>query len=151
EPEESQYLRPRVVGLVSGVGEDKDLIAQAKTLTQSWLADPKNLDDDSVDIVLTIAARHGDKALFDQLHQALKKSSDRRERRRFLRTLSSFQDTALLKEALSLLLTDEIEARESFGLLFGGAFRSTETRQVAYDFVKENYDALLKKLPAERF
>ena len=46
------------------------------------------------------------------------------------------------------MLTDEFDNRESLAIL-GGASESAKTRDLAYDFVKQNWDALTNKLPTD--
>ena len=44
--------------------------------------------------------------------------------------------------------TDEFDNRESLAILFGVS-QSAKTRDLAYDFVKQNWDALVAKLPMD--
>src|SRR5439155_21165195 len=65
----------------------------------------------------------------------------------------SFSDPAKVKIELPLHPTDELHIRQSLGILlgsaglFGGA--RPETRDTAYDFVKQNWVALVAKLPTD--
>jgi len=45
-------------------------------------------------------------------------------------------------------LTDEFDSRQSLDILFGVG-QSPKTRDLAYDFVKQNWDALIAKLPTD--
>jgi hypothetical protein len=62
--------------------------------------------------------------------------------------MGSFSDPAITRVALPIILTDEFDNRESLALLVG-AVASSQTRDVAYDFVKQNWDALVAKLPTD--
>jgi hypothetical protein len=55
-------------------------------------------------------------------------------------------DPKIVEQAMAISLTDEFELRESLSLLQGG-FTDRKTRMFAYEFVKKNFDAILKKLP----
>jgi alanyl aminopeptidase len=46
------------------------------------------------------------------------------------------------------VLTDEFDSRQSLDILFATA-QSSNTRDLAYDFVKQNWDALIAKLPTD--
>src|SRR5258707_12719266 len=59
--------------------------------------------------------------------------------------MGSFSDPAITRVALPIILTDEFHSRASLAILIG-AVASSQTRDVAYDFVKQNWDALLAKL-----
>jgi alanyl aminopeptidase len=63
-------------------------------------------------------------------------------------SLGLFPDPEIAKVALPIVLTDEFDNRESLGILFGVS-QSRKTRDLAYDFVKQNWDALVAKLPTD--
>jgi alanyl aminopeptidase len=99
-----------------------------------------------VDDILEIAAKNGDRALFERLHQMAAKEPDQRQRRRLLGAMSSFRDPTIVKDSLPIMLSSEFDMREAMALLRGTA-RAPETRQLAYDFVKANFDGLAARLP----
>jgi alanyl aminopeptidase len=101
-----------------------------------------------LDVVLTDAARHGDRALFDRMRAQAKKETDENVRGTLLNALGSFRDPAILKTALPIVLTDEFDNRESIGILFS-ARNFPQTRDLDYDFVKQNWDALITRLPTD--
>jgi alanyl aminopeptidase len=148
EDDNTRLLRLTLLGFVAGDGEDRRLIAEARKLARQWLYTRQGIDADMIGAVLGTAARNGDRALFDRLHAAAKKASDRRERGRLLNAMGSFRDVDIVKTALSILLTDEFDARESMGLVWG-ALADRKTRVVVYDFIKQNFDALVAKLPRD--
>src|SRR5262249_37195698 len=84
EDENTKQLRPTLLGLVAGVGKDKELVSQATALAWKWLDDHKAVEPELVGSVLAIAARYGDQKLFDRLHADAKKTKDREERTRLL-------------------------------------------------------------------
>jgi alanyl aminopeptidase len=147
EDDDSRLLRPTVLGVVANDAEDGGLIEQARKLALAWLDDHKAVDRDMVDVVLNIAARLGDRALFDRFRAQAKKETDEDLRGTLLYNLGSFRDPAIVKTALPIILTDEFDTRQSLGILFGATL--PETRDIAYDFVKQNWDALIAKLPTD--
>ncbi|HEY5924196.1 MAG TPA: M1 family aminopeptidase [Kofleriaceae bacterium] len=146
EGPDTKELRPSLLGLVAADGHDRELIAQATALAWKWLDDHAAVDPELVKTVLHVAARYGDKKLFDRLHADAKKTTDREERGRLLGAMGSFANPKLLEEALALVLTDEFDLRESSGLLQGG-FADPRTRATAFEFVKRNFDKIMNKLP----
>jgi alanyl aminopeptidase len=148
EDDESSLLRPAVVRVVTNHGEDPTFIGQAKTLALAWLDDHKAVDPDMLDVVLVAAARHGDRALFDRMLAQAKKETDEDVRGTLLGALGSFRDPAIAKTAMTIVLTDEFDNSESINILFT-ARRFPETREFAYDFVKQNWEALIAKLPTD--
>jgi alanyl aminopeptidase len=148
EEDDTRLVRSQLVWLVGNDGEDSALRAEARALAHRWIADRKAVEPELIGSALTLAAKGGDRAFWDQLHAAARAEKDRRDRNRLLDALGSFEDPALVDESLKLALTDEFDPRESMALLFGAA-GDRRTRQQAYDFVKANYDTLLARLPKQ--
>jgi alanyl aminopeptidase len=148
ESEDARLLRPALLSVIAHQAEDAEVIAQAKKLALAWLDDHKAVDPDMLGVVLTSAARHGDRDLFDRMRAAAKKEKEENFRRNLLFSLGMFQDPEIIKVALPIVLTDEFDIRESLDILFGPAQRR-QTRDFAYDFVKQNWDRLIAKLPTD--
>jgi alanyl aminopeptidase len=148
EDDDTRLLRSTLLGLVTDQGEDRELAAAARPLALAWLGDHRAVDPDLVRLVLVTAARYGDAELFDRLHREARKATDRADRALLLGALGSFRDPELARRGLGLLLAGEFDVRESFGLLFG-PLQQPHTRGLVYDWVKENWDALLARIPRE--
>jgi cytosol alanyl aminopeptidase len=148
EDEETQLLRPRMLEFVARVGREPGLRGEAKRLARAWLEDPKATGPDTLEAVLAIAAEDGDRDLFDRFRSRARSVSDHRDRARLLGALGSFRDPALEKDALAIVLTDEVDIRESFRILWA-ALGERATREVAWQFFTANFDALVAKLPRE--
>lgn len=136
--------RPSVVSLAARY--DDALAAQAQKLSLAWLDDKKAIDFDMVPAVLDAGARKADKAYWDKLHEAAKKAEDRLERNRLISAMGHAQDPALAKANLDVALSQEFDPRESITLVFRVA-DEPKNRQLAWDFVKANYDKLVAPLP----
>jgi cytosol alanyl aminopeptidase len=145
EDDPIRLLRPYLVPLVAERGDDRALRAEAAALTERWLNDPRSVDDDVVDEALAVTTRFGDRKLWDRLFEAAKKSRDDGKRRHLLFALATFHDPELVRASLALLLTDAFDLREAMRLLF----QPEETVDVGFAFLKQNFDALLSRLPAE--
>ena len=148
ESEDARLLRPALLSVLANQAEDSELIAQAKKLALAWLDDHKAVDPDMLGVVLVTAARHGDRDLFDRMRAAAKQEKEENFRGTLLFSLGSFQDPEIIKVALPIVLSDEFDSRESLGILWGPAQRR-QTRDFAYDFVKQNWDHLIAKLPTD--
>jgi alanyl aminopeptidase len=158
ENEDVRKLRPELVALVADAGEDPQLIAEAQKLAVKWLADHKAVDPRMTGVVLRIAARHGDKALWDRFYAEAKKATDRQDRARMLEAMSSFEDPEMIKANHAIVLSGEFELRESAGLIGSGTnFRrggrgrggadGKAVRAMAWEFVKTHFDEIVAKLP----
>ena len=148
ESDDNRLLRPSLAGVLANQAEDPLAVAKAKTLAIAWLGDHKAVQADMVGTVLTAAARHADRELFDRMRAAAKQEKDEDFRGTLLFSLGLFQDPAISKIALPIVLTDEFDSRESLNILFGVS-QSPKTRDLAYDFVKQNWDAIVAKFPTD--
>ncbi len=148
EDDDARLLRPRILSVVANQAEDAEAIAEAKKLALAWLGDHKAVDPDMVGVVLGAAARHGDRNLFDRMRAAAKKETNENFRANLIFSLGLFQDPEIIRAALPIVLSDEFDSRESLDILFAPAQRR-QTRDFAYDFVKQNWDPLMAKLPTD--
>ncbi len=146
EDDETRLLRQAVIEMAGIYGEDAELGSQAVALSRRWLSDPKAVDPDMVDVVLPLASRFGDRALFDSFRDLARQTPDRKRREQLLWAVGFFREPALVSEGLTITLADDIDARESILVLFAAAQHSA-TRESAYAFIKSNYDALAARLP----
>ncbi|MGA3203972.1 MAG: M1 family aminopeptidase, partial [Bryobacteraceae bacterium] len=145
EEQETRLLRPNIVPFVARY--DAALGAEARRLADGWLADRKGVDADMLGSVLSTAAYHGDRALFDALLRELKKTADLRQRAAIIRALGSFRDRTLVAAALDLVIHSDIDARETAGLLYSG-LGDPATERMPFAFVKANFDEILKSAPS---
>jgi cytosol alanyl aminopeptidase len=67
--------------------------------------------------------------------------------RTLLGALGAFRDLGIEKTALDIILTDDFDPRLSTEILFHAP--AIESRKLAYDFVKHNWDALIARLPTD--
>ena len=146
DDKEVRLQRASLVRFVAVAGDDPGLQAEARRLADGWLKDRKGVDADMVNAVLSTAAFHGDRALFDKILVELKKTEDRQLRKSMINALGEFQDPELVKAAMALVLSPDYDAREILFVLFG-ALGEPETERMPFEFVKSNYDELLKRLP----
>lgn len=147
EDEGTSLTRRSLVPLVALLGEDPELVKSAQELAKKWLADPKSVEPDAVDSVLVVAARHGDRALWDKLQAKLAETKEQREVIRLGVALGSFRDPALAEEARKIAIGKDMELFAMFGIL-GGQLQDPVLRDGAYAFVKANLDTVAGKLPA---
>jgi alanyl aminopeptidase len=142
---ETRLLRPNLVPFVARY--DATLAAEARKLADGWLENRTGVDADMVSSVLSSAAWSGDRALFDALLAALKKTPDVRQRGWIIHALGSFRDPKLISVALDLVIHSDIDSRETTGLLYSG-LSDPATDHMSFEFVKANFDAILKRAPS---
>jgi alanyl aminopeptidase len=146
ESEDDALLRGTLVPAVAGRGRDPVLIRQATELARKWLKDHNAVSPSVSGAVLEVAAEFGGRDFFDELRAAAKTEKNQRFREEIIHAMGSFRDPAIARAGLSILLTDEFDPRES-AHLFRGPLGFAETRALPWEFVRQNYDALVKHMP----
>jgi alanyl aminopeptidase len=149
ESEDVRLLRQKLVPFVAGVGEQRELIDEAAKLARSWLDTRNGIPQEMVNAVLHVAAEFGNQELFDRFHDAVLKEKDQRQRSRLLSALGAFRDPKLARAGLELILSNDFDPRESFFPLLFRPLEYVETRDLPFQFVKQNLDKLLARLPRE--
>jgi alanyl aminopeptidase len=148
EDDDTMILRNDLVPFVALEGQEPGLQAEAKRLALKWLDDRSAVRAEMAGDVLEIAARHGDRALFDRFRDAAKASKTRRDRKRLYSALGSFVDPALLKEAFALTLDPSLDFRETVTAIYS-ALGTDAGRATLWDFVTANFDAVVTRMPRE--
>jgi cytosol alanyl aminopeptidase len=144
---QDRQLRMDIVPLVATRGEESELQSKAAALAREWLKDRHSLDPDMVIPVLSTAAWNGDRELFDELVDAIKKDKIQRERAWMIAALCSFRDPAIARSALDLIFGGGIDARELQGLVQNPL---QENRETVWAFVQQNFERLNSSLPSAR-
>jgi cytosol alanyl aminopeptidase len=147
--EDTRLLRQKLVPFVASAGEEKQLIDQAEKLAREWLAARRGVGPDILAPMLKVAAEFGNRDLFNSLRTAAIEERDHHLQEVLLDALGSFRNPELAREALDLLLSNDIDLRETFYPLLFGPISFLDTRDVPLEFVKQHLDALLKRLPRE--
>ena len=146
ETEDAQLLRPGLIQVAARYG-DQQVRREVKEVALRWLADPKSVPPQIAGLALNAAALNGDRAYFERLVAALRKSMDPRDRTLLVLAISSFRDPDIAKAALQLMLDANLDIRDTAVLLY--QFNDDpETEGVAWPFLMANYDALLARLPS---
>ncbi|WP_394848521.1 M1 family metallopeptidase [Pendulispora brunnea] len=147
ESEDDALLRPKLLLIVADYGEDPALRGEAKAMGERWLNGQGNIPPALLQVVLNVAARFGDRSTLDLMRNAARaRAANRKERNSILRAMGQFREPDLLRAALATMLTNDFDVRESIEMLRETS-KTAATRQVAFDFVKEHFDALVARLP----
>jgi alanyl aminopeptidase len=149
DDENVKLLRQVLVEDVAKDGQDQELIDEAGKLARHWLDDHKAIEPGMLGPVLHVAAEFGDRDLFDRLKTASLQEKDQRTRETLIGALGSFRNPELAKAAMGLLLSNDFDVRESFYQLLFGPLSYRETRDLPFQFVKDNLNTLLARLPRE--
>ena len=148
ESEDAALERQVFVPLVAARARDRNLEQAATRLLRQWLSNRAALAPDLVDPVLWTASRIGDPGLLEDMLVQAQKETERRDRQRLLGGLGTFTDPQLAQAAESHIVSEPFDPRESITILWHQSAQA-ETRGLAYDYVKRNFDVLVQRLPRD--
>jgi aminopeptidase N len=133
--------------LITALGEfgDGDVVAEAKRRFAGFVQDPSSLPNALRDAVTHLVGISADRASYDTLLALARKTTATNERLRYYYAAASARDPALARATLALTLTDELP-NAIVGGVINAVASSGEQPDLAWDFVKANYDALAAKL-----
>ncbi len=149
EDEDVQRLRDELVTLVAIEGRDKRLTAEARALAKKWLDNRKSVDADAARNALWIAARTGERELYEMIRAEAARPQEPNDRAMLLASLVSFGDPVLLRRGLENLLGDDVSGGEAVTALNAAAKNDVIGQAVVREWVRQTFDVLARKLPVQ--
>src|SRR5262249_1134981 len=133
--------------LIRALGDfgDPDIVAEARRRFAGFLKDPKSLSPALLDPVSHVVGVTADQETYDALLSLARKSTATNERVRYYNAAGSAHDGALARETLAITLTKELPTTMVNGLISQVASAGLQP-QLAWDFVRQNLDALAARL-----
>lgn len=131
-------LRATLFGYLGDLGNDPEVIAQAKTVAESYLKDQTSVDPTLAQVALRVAAIHGDAAFFDRLQQVFETSNNPDLQETALHLLGEFEEPSLAKRALDFAVSGKVRNQDSV-LLIGGMLSGQHTRDLTWKYVQDNW------------
>jgi puromycin-sensitive aminopeptidase len=134
-------LRSAVLGQLGSYG-DTEVVAEARRRFDAYLRDPAALHPDLRAVVFGLVAQEGDRVTYDRLWDLERKVTLHEEKLRFLGALTRPRNRDLLQETLRLSLSPEVRSQDTVGVLTGVAGNRAFGRDMAWDFIKANWEEL---------
>jgi aminopeptidase N len=144
----TRELRADLFGLLGQRGKDPAVLAQAREISARYLADPGSVDATLGQTALSVAARHGDATLFDQLQKVYETSTNPEFQEGALRLLAQFADPALAQRSLDYALSGKVRNQDSI-IQFAIALQVEETRDQAWKYIQDNWEKVQTQLTPE--
>jgi aminopeptidase N len=145
DTDDRRRLRATVVQTLDQGGNDVSLAKDARVALEQSLSGGASLDATVAKPVAMVAARHGDKALWDELLSASQKANSPDERYRYLYALGAFEDPALIERGLNFALTSDLRSQDT--ATFVAAFLANPVaRPRAWAFIKQHWNQLGPKI-----
>jgi aminopeptidase N len=144
EGDETKELRARVMFTLGHAGNDPEVLAEARKLTEQALENPAAVDHTMAFTVFRLAAINGDAALYDRILAKLNsKEATPEEYYLYFQTLAEFRDPALLQRTLDLAVSPAVRSQDSLGLIAAVMQNPAGTRP-AWDFVRAHWGDIEK-------
>jgi puromycin-sensitive aminopeptidase len=146
EPAARRLRRGALLRLVGGVAESAPIQAEAERRLAAYLRDRDSLDPNLADVVVGLAARGGDLALYRRYRRVVDQARTPQERRRFLLSLASFRDPAVVDRLLTETLTPGIPTQD-VAFLYMRLFGNPAAGDKAWAFLTKRWTAIRKRIP----
>ena len=131
---------------------DLDVLDQAAKRFARYLRDPASLHPDLRGVVYALVAQEGDEATYETLWGLEQKAALQEEKVRLLVALTRPRDKRLLEETLRRSLTDAVRSQDAVLVITNVATsRPGLGRDLAWSFVKENWDELYRRYAPSGF
>jgi aminopeptidase N/puromycin-sensitive aminopeptidase len=144
----TRFLRSQLFTLLGVYGKDPRLLAQAREITQHYLADPTSVDPTLRETALELAAENGDSALFDQLQKIFLTSLSPELQVGALHLLAQFQDPSLVQRSLDYAVSGNVRNQDAAVQLII-ALSNDETRDLAWTFIQTHWEKVQPLLTPE--
>ncbi len=146
-PNDAQDLREIRGELLETLGlyaEDARAITEAKGIVERDLR-KEPVDPTLIQPALSIAARHGDAALFDAYLARVRSPLGPEDYMHHLFALSDFRQPGLLDRALEFGLSPEFRSQDAV-YLFGAMLQTPTARPVTWEFIRQHWAAVEAKV-----
>jgi aminopeptidase N len=142
ESTERRELRAVLFSVVGGIGDDPAVIAQARRTVSEYLEHPDSVDPTLAATALRVAAQNGNAALFAQLQRISASTDNPQLSRQTLYALARFRNPELIRRTLQYAVSGKVRNQDSADLI-AVELEDRNTQEVAWDFVKNNWPAVL--------
>jgi puromycin-sensitive aminopeptidase len=148
ESDLTRQLRSELIGALGRLGNDPAIQSRALELYSTSQKDPGAVDPNLLPALVSILAFIGDAARYDEFTVRFKTATTPQEERRYLFSLASFKQTALLERTLAKSLDGEIRTQDA-PFIVSAVIVSVYGRELGWSFVKTNWDQMAKRFPKQ--
>ncbi len=145
----TRELRAHLFAILGELGKDPGVLAQAREISEKYIADPTSVDATLAQTALGIAARNGDEALFDKLQKVYETSTNPEIQIGALRLLAQFDNPALEQRSLEYAVSGKVRNQDAAIQIAISMFMGGERRDRAWQFVQSNWDKIHSLLTPE--
>ena len=150
ESELVRQLRGDLLRILGTLGNDEETQAQARAMWARYVEDESALDPNVLPAVIAILASTGGEREYADFHQRFRTARNPQEEQRYLYALGAFREPALIKQTLERTLNGEVRSQDA-PFLIRSMLGSVYARALAWDFVKEHWEAMARQYPGSAY
>lgn len=139
-------LRGALIGAMGAGARDADAIRRSRDLHAKYLEDPSSIEPNIAAAVARVVASNGTADDYAVFTQRFKNATTPQEERRYQTQLGAFPGEAEIASTLKMTLNGEVRTQDAPYLL-GFALANRYQGTQAWEFVKENWDEIVKAFP----
>jgi puromycin-sensitive aminopeptidase len=141
ETADERMKRATVIAALGRLARLDEVRAEARRRLERYLDERSTLDPNLVPVVVGLAARGGDAALYERYLERKRTSAtdDPEEEERFLFGLTSFEDAALVERTLALTFTDDVRPQDR-AFVLARLLGVCHARLATWRFVRDHWD-----------
>jgi aminopeptidase N len=122
---------------------DPAVEAVAQKLAAQAMQDPASVDHELLSAALSVAARDGDAALYNQVLARLNHAKTPEEQYIYQRILTRFSDPKLLQRTLDYAISGDVRSQDAL-FVIAAVMRNPAGRTLAWDFVQAHWTEIAK-------
>ena len=146
ETADDRLRRATAIGALGELAGADDVVAEANRRLAAYLEDPRSIDPNLASVVVSIAARSGDAALYERyIERKRAAASDPEDEQRFLFGLTAFERPDLVRRTLALTVSDEVRPQDR-AHLFARLLGSRVSRLAAWEFIRDHWAEITQRL-----
>jgi aminopeptidase N/puromycin-sensitive aminopeptidase len=144
DSDERKIMRASLLQIMGNAG-DNATVAAARKIAQQYLSTPDSVEGTLVGPALSVAARNGDAALYQQLASFLTSAKSTDHYNNVLFALAAFPQGDLLQRTLDLI--DQGKVRQQlYPLLFSALLNNPASRDITWSYMKGHWADLAEKV-----
>ncbi len=145
DPDDRRELRAALYSALGLTARDPETIATARRLVESQIDGSASLDANLLNAIVTVAAKSGDAALYDQYLARSKQALDPEDHYRYLYALASFGDPALVRRTMDYILGAEVRSQDA-SLFLARLLSDRDSQPLAWQLLRDRWNDLQKKV-----
>jgi aminopeptidase N/puromycin-sensitive aminopeptidase len=147
ESQEKAQIRAQLFAVL-GAAKDPNVIDQARSLTEKYIADQTSVEPSLAQSAMRIAAANGDTALYDKLLALSASSPTPAVQTGALFTTAAFNNQALVTRTLDSVAAGKVRNQDSWRLL-AVLLRNRDTADQTWSYITQHWDKIQAQFPDE--